>query len=322
MQTNNEITVEIKNLHKSFGTLKAVNDVSFNVKGGEIHGFIGPNGAGKTTTMRIMATLDVPDSGDVIINDISVTGYPDKLRPIIGFMPDYLDTYKNVLVYEYLDFYARVHKLPVSYRNKRLKDVVEFTGLEGMLNKPIDGLSKGMKQRLSLGRILINDPKLLIMDEPAAGLDPRARIELRELCLKLAERGKAILISSHILSELSEVCSSVTIIEEGRIHTTDSIKNIIAEVDVENKVAIKIHCSEKNYKSEIDKLLNCLAETTGITDVNKELNLVSFSYNGDEEFKVLLLQKLIANNIPISDFHTATSGLEDIFMSVTEGKVN
>jgi ABC-2 type transport system ATP-binding protein len=324
MEKTDNLKVEVKELTKTFGSLKAVDNVSFTLTSGEVHGFIGPNGAGKTTTMRIMATLDIPNNGDVLVNDLSVLNYPDKIRTILGFMPDYLDTYKDVMVNEYLDFYARAYRLPTRYRKKRLNDVVEFTGLKSMLDKPIDGLSKGMKQRLSLGRILVNDPAVLILDEPAAGLDPRARVELRTLCRKLADRGKAVLISSHILTELSEICDSVTIIESGKVQATNTVKNILHEVDSGTRVAIRLNLTgdEESDKTEIYRLMKVVAEHDGVTDVKKELNGLFFSYNGEEKFRVKLLKNLINENFAVMDFHTSSSDLEDVFMSITEGKVN
>jgi ABC-2 type transport system ATP-binding protein len=322
MDSNKEVKVEVKNLNKTFGTLKAVEDVSFNLTSGEVHGFIGPNGAGKTTTMRIMATLENPDSGDVFVNNTSVLSFPDRVRPDIGFMPDYLDTCKAMLVHEYLDFYARAYRLTSTYRRKRLYNVIEFTDLSNMLDKPVDGLSKGMKQRLSLARVLINDPDLLILDEPAAGLDPRARVELRGLCRKLADRGKAVLISSHILSELSEICDSVTIIEKGRIHTSNQVKSILTEIDSGTRVAVRLNNGKEENSAEIKRLVKYLAETNGITDVTEEFNGALFSYSGAERFRVDLLKKLVAENFEVMDFHAASSDLEDVFMSITEGEVN
>lgn len=322
MADEKEVKIEVKNLNKNFGELKAVDNVSFNLESGEVHGFIGPNGAGKTTTMRIMATLESPDSGDIFVNNTSVLSFPDRVRPNIGFMPDYLDTSKSMLVYEYLDFYARVYRLSSSYKRKRLFNVIEFTDLSNMLEKPVDGLSKGMKQRLSLARVLINDPDLLILDEPAAGLDPRARVELRNLCRKLADSGKAVLISSHILSELSEICDSVTIIEKGRIHKSNRVKHILSEIDSGTRVAVRLSSKTDNSEEEIKRLVKCLAETTGITAVKEELNGALFSYSGEDEFRIDLLKKLINDNFQIIDFHGASSDLEDVFMSLTEGEVN
>ena len=197
--------IELRNLHRQFGRTRAVDDVSFSVQQGQVFGYIGPNGAGKTTSMRILATLDLPTAGDAFVDGFSVVEDPDRVRRRLGFMPDYFTTYANVNVHEYLDFFARAYQLRGRQRADAIDRVMDFTGLDVLADKPIDGLSKGMKQRLCLGRALIHDPAVMVLDEPAAGLDPRARIELREMIRTLANTGKTILISSHILTELAAI---------------------------------------------------------------------------------------------------------------------
>src|SRR5690606_31896179 len=194
--------IELRNLHRYFGKTRAVQDISFEVYPGEVFGYIGPNGAGKTTSMRILATLDEPTYGDAFVDGFSVVDDPDRVRRRLGFMPDNFGTYENVNVREYLDFFARAYGLTGRDRTMAIDSVMEFTLLNTMAEKPITGLSKGMKQRLCLGRTMIHNPSVLILDEPAAGLDPRARIELREMIEQLAAMDKAVLISSHILTEL------------------------------------------------------------------------------------------------------------------------
>jgi ABC-2 type transport system ATP-binding protein len=208
--------IELRRLHRHFGSTRAVDDVSFDVNRGTVFGYIGPNGAGKTTSMRILATLDLPNYGDAMIDGFSVINDPDRVRRRLGFMPDSFGTYPNVNCAEYLDFFARAYGLVGRERHRALRYTMGFTGLDKLAEKPIRGLSKGMKQRLCLGRAMIHDPSVLILDEPAAGLDPRARIELREMIRQLAADGKTILVSSHILTELAEMCDRVGIIEQGR----------------------------------------------------------------------------------------------------------
>ena len=232
--------IELRNLHRLFGATHAVNDISFEVAAGEVFGYIGPNGAGKTTSMRILATLDEPSAGDAFVDGFSVVEDPDRVRRRLGFMPDYFGTYHNVNVHEYLDFFARSYGLRGTDRTKALSFVKDFTGLDQLETKPIDGLSKGMKQRLCLGRTMIHDPTVMVLDEPAAGLDPRARIELREMITRLASIGKAVLISSHILTELAEVCDRVAIIEQGQLLAVGTVDEISGRTETSTIVETRL----------------------------------------------------------------------------------
>jgi len=207
----------VRGLTRTYGKVRAVDDLSFTMPPGEVWGFIGPNGAGKTTTMRIAATLDLPDSGDVWVDGVSALVEPREVRRRVGFMADQFAAYPNLTVQPYLEFFARAYGLRGRARRMAVDAVTEFCGLREFLNRPTTGLSKGMGQRLHLAKTLLHDPKLLILDEPTAGLDPRARIEFRTLVRELAAAGKSVLISSHILSELEEACDGVLVIERGRL---------------------------------------------------------------------------------------------------------
>jgi ABC-2 type transport system ATP-binding protein len=209
--------VSVVNLRKEYGNTRAVNGITFGFGSGQIFGFIGPNGAGKSTTMRVLATLEEPTSGTATVGGVSVVEEPEKAHRLIGYVPDNLPSHRDVTVHEYLDFFARSYGIRGERRRKTVEGVEEFTNLTGIRDKTLHALSKGMKNRVSIGRALVHDPPVLLMDEPAAGLDPRARIELRELLKALAAQGKAVLISSHILSELAEICTGAVIIERGRI---------------------------------------------------------------------------------------------------------
>ena len=222
---------EVRNLTRVFGKTVAVNDISFSFEDGNIFGFIGPNGAGKTTTIRIMATLDLATSGDVFYDGVSATLYPEAVRRVVGYMPDSLPGYKDIQVWEYLDFFARSFGLKGAERTRALDDIVEFTNLGELRNKFLYALSKGMKQRVSLARALIHNPKVLIMDEPAAGLDPRARHELRTLLKILADQKKAIFLSSHILSELQDICDGAVIIEQGKLLSAGTLNDLLTQVN-------------------------------------------------------------------------------------------
>lgn len=227
-----DMKLEVKNLTKKFGKTIAVDDLSFSLSSGDVLGFIGPNGSGKTTTMNIISSLYEPTSGDILIDGKSIIDYPETARQIIGFMPDYLPNQTDITAHEYIDFFARAFGYKGTELDARVCEVEDFTGVTQIRDKVISTLSRGMKQRVSLARALVNDPSLLIMDEPANGLDPRARIEFRGFAKKLAQKGKAILIASHILADLSEICSECIIIEKGKL--VKKIEENIKGVDLEN----------------------------------------------------------------------------------------
>ncbi len=238
---SSEPAVQLRRLFRSFGKTKAVNDISFEIERGHVFGYIGPNGAGKTTSMRILATLDLPDYGDALVDGFSVINDPDLVRKRLGFMPDSFGAYHSMNCVEYLDFFARSYGLVGRERIKALRNTLAFTGLDKIGEKPIRGLSKGMRQRLCLGRAMIHDPLVLILDEPANGLDPRARIELRVLIRELASQGKCIMVSSHILTELGEMCDSVGIIERGRLLATGSVADIQSRLRPHNDIIIELN---------------------------------------------------------------------------------
>jgi ABC-2 type transport system ATP-binding protein len=221
--------IEVQHVCKSFRQFRAVWDLSFNCAAGDIFGFVGPNGAGKTTTMRMMATLLDPDYGDIKIDGVSVLDEPEEIRRVIGYMPDYIGVYEGVEIREYLEFFAAAYRIPADRRKKLVDEIMEITDLTSVEKKDVSTLSKGMRQRLCLAKTLVHDPKVLILDEPAAGLDPRARIELRLLLKELQKLGKTIIISSHILTELSDMCNSVGIIERGIMLKAGRIDDILAE---------------------------------------------------------------------------------------------
>ncbi len=219
--------IQVENLVRDFGDVKAVNGLSFEIEEGKIAGFIGANGAGKTTTMRMMVTLDRPTAGAIRICGRDVMEHPGEVRKRVGWMPDTYGTYENMTVFEYLDFYGRAFGYKQTERRERVQRVMEFADLSAIADRPMNTLSKGMGQRLCLGRTLIHDPDVLVLDEPAAGLDPKARIEFKNLIRLLSEQGKTIFISSHILSELGEMCDQLLFIDAGRIvhhGTTESLK--------------------------------------------------------------------------------------------------
>ena len=307
--------IELRQLHRFFGATRAVDNVSFQVQRGEVFGYIGPNGAGKTTSMRILATLDLPNAGDAFVDGFSVVDDPDRVRKRLGFMPDYFTTYPNIDVREYLDFFARAYHLHGKDRSRAIDRVMSFTGLAALADKPIQGLSKGMKQRLCLGRALIHDPPVMILDEPAAGLDPRARIELREMIRALANEGKAILISSHILTELAEICDIVGIIERGRLIAVGKVDEIQQQGrSPQNLVEVRL-------LDGVDGLAGWLTGRDGVSEIRADGNTVRFLLRGDEAAEAEVLRKMIERGFRVIAFGARRRTLEDVFMQVTKGLV-
>jgi ABC-2 type transport system ATP-binding protein len=307
--------VEVKNLRKEFGKTVAVDNISFSFDSGHVFGFVGPNGAGKTTTMRIISTIEEPTSGDVLLNGISVCEEPELARRAVGYVPDTLPAHADITVHEYLDFYARAYGLRGKKRTQAVEAIEEFTNVAGIREKHLKALSKGMKQRVSLGRALVYDPDVLVLDEPAAGLDPRARVELRELLMLLAERKKAILISSHILTELTEICNGVVIIERGKILETGTIEDVLKKSAPRRTVAIRL------LDTQNAALLKELLQTPFVENARDVANEIHFELNGDESAACDILGGLIAKKFKVIEFRQTKANLEDIFMNVTKGGV-
>ena len=308
------MNVDVKHLRREFGKTIAVDDVSFAFHDPHVFGFVGPNGAGKTTTMRILATLDEPSGGDAFIDGTSITEYPEEARRCIGFVPDSLPTHSDITVHEYIDFFARAYGLKRGERTRAVDTVEDFTQLTDIREKTLKALSKGMKQRVSLARALVHDPPILIMDEPAAGLDPRARVELRELLRLLAERGKAILISSHILTELTEICSGVIIIEQGKILETGTIREVAAKCAPTRTIVIR-------PLDRVEALQRELLQMPAVNDVKIAGPEILAEVDGDEEICCDILAAILARDFRIIEYSQKKADLEHIFMSVTKGGV-
>ena len=314
--------IEIDRLTKWFGSTCAVNELSFSVRKGEALGFIGPNGAGKTTTMRILATLEEPDLGDAFVDGFSCTNDPDSVRKRLGFMPDAYGAYHNVSCVEYLDFFARSYGLKGRERTRAVNRVLDFTHMHHMMDKPTTGLSKGMKQRLCLGRTLIHDPQVLILDEPAAGLDPRARIELKEMINRLLTEGKTLLISSHILTELAEMCSRVAIIEHGNLLAVGSVQEILNKFTGEMATDSEDHLTTVivRFLGESQPLLDFLAAKE-LRNLRLNGDAIEFAIRDDENWRADLLAELVRNDFRIFAFSTKERSLEEAFMRATRGRV-
>jgi ABC-2 type transport system ATP-binding protein len=306
--------MEVRGLTRSFGRLRAVDDLSFAMERGKIYGFIGPNGAGKTTTMRILATLDLPDEGDAFVEGRSVLVDPRRVRERVGFMSDRFEPYPNLDVLQFLDFFARAYGLRGRDRLRAVRSVAEFCGLDSFATRPANGLSKGMGQRLHLAKTLLHDPALLILDEPASGLDPRARIEFRALLRELAAAGKSVLISSHILAELSETCDGVVVIEQGRLVVSGRIGDIARQVREEHRIAARV-------LGDLGAAERFLALQPLVRDLCVRDGRLEFGFVGDDEAAADLLARAVADGLRIVEFVARGADLEEIFMTATRGRL-
>jgi ABC-2 type transport system ATP-binding protein len=306
--------IELRRLHRFFGATRAVQDVTFEVGRGQVFGYIGPNGAGKTTSMRILATLDLPTAGDAFVDGFSCVNDPDRVRRRLGFMPDYFGTYADVDCYEYLDFFARSYGLVGRERHQAIQHTMSFTRLDELAAKPIRGLSKGMRQRLCLGRAMIHNPSVLILDEPANGLDPRARIELREMIRQLAADGKTVLVSSHILTELAEMCDQVGIIERGKLLAIGSVDEIQRQQTPLRSVKVRVLGGG-------GPLAIWLGQRPDVNEIKLDGEQVRFTHAGEQASEVTLLCEIVFANFPVAEFGSHSQSLEDVFMAVTRGAV-
>ena len=326
LQSSASNIIEVRNLTKTYGKQQAVSQVSFQIETGAIYGFIGPNGAGKTTTLGILATLLEPTSGEALICGVPVSRRKNhwEIRRLLGYMPDGFGTYERLRVWEYLDFYATAYHIPRSRRKALITDLLSLFDLTSKRDTYTAALSHGMKQRLGLARCLVHDPKLLLLDEPANGLDPRARIELRELLRELSRMGKTIIISSHILTELSEVCTHAGIIERGQMLVSGRISDILNQSGGYKR---RVRAKFKAPAAHTAIISQILAAAPRVGDVQSaEADTPSalafeFNLNGDEQTQIELLRYLVTQNLPLYALTEEKTNLEDIFMRITKGAV-
>ena len=306
--------ISVKNLYRYFGKFKAVDGLSFEIPHGSVCGFVGANGAGKTTTMRMLATLDYPTMGSIEICGINVMNHPDKVRSLIGWMPDHFGNYEHMTVLEYLDFYARALGYSGKERMRRVQEVMEFADLIPLADRLSNKLSKGMTQRLCLGRSLINDPQVLIMDEPAAGLDPKARVELKHLIRILAEEGKTIFISSHILSELGEMCDSLLFINEGHIVHHGDAESLLQD---DNANGLSLY--DVQIIGDPSKVSDWAVTSPYVEFIEdrKRGGKISIDSN-DPEKAAEVLRRMIKDGLQVTEFHKEKRNLEDAFIDILE----
>jgi len=304
--------IQVDNLHRHFGPLKAVNGVSFEIPAGSVCGFIGSNGAGKTTTMRVLATLDYPTSGIVRIGGVDVVEEPWKVRHRLGWMPDHFNVYAHMSVVEFIDFHARALGFRGAERRRRVAEVMEFTDLTPIAERPANKLSKGMTQRLCLGRALIHDPEVLVLDEPAAGLDPKARVELKHLIRLLAEEGKTILISSHILSELGEMCDALVFINHGQIVHHGDAESLMRHTDATGGILVEVQLAANPEALPAWCEMQPNLEFLEVTKTGGRLRLAS----DDATQLAAVLARMVRDGLPVIEFHREQRNLEDAFMAM------
>jgi len=308
--------LRIENLTKMYPSLTAVDSLNLEVETGDIMGFIGPNGAGKTTTIRMISTLLQATSGKIYIDGMDITQHTDEVRSLIGYMPDFFGLYEDVKVWEYLDFFASAYKLPKEKRLPTIKDVLELTDLSAKYEAMVSELSRGMQQRLCLAKTILHDPKLLLLDEPASGLDPRARIEIRELLKELRRMGKTILISSHILPELADFCNKIAVIEQGKLVVSGDVEEIMRKC--RGGLVLKIRLAER-----VPEAIVLLKTTEFVGEVTTdEEGSVMATYIGEDGTQHNVLQSLVTNGFKVIGFEEARVDLQDVFMQVTKGLVS
>ena len=309
--------LRIDRLTKNYGKFPALKGLSLEVPDGALHGFVGPNGAGKTTTMRILATLMLPTSGTAYVDGTDVTREGQKARKQVGYMPDFFGVYDSLTCREYLDFYARCYRIGATERKRMGSQLLELVQLQDKENEYVDALSRGMKQRLCLARSLIHDPKLLILDEPASGMDPRARAEMKGILRTLREMGKTVLISSHILPELSEMCDSLTILDHGELVFSGTVDELSDRMN--GNAPLDIRLAETAGVEAVEEAVRCLREMPYITEIlQEEPFLLRVRLEGGEDVCMSAMRELVTRNIPVCDFHRAPMNLEKVFMEVTQ----
>lgn len=305
--------VTVKNLKKRYGKFVALDGMDFEIKEGELYGFVGPNGAGKTTTMRIMAGLLRADEGMVEIDGVDALHEPKKIKQKIGYMPDFFGVYDNLKVSEYMDFFASIYGLSGKNTKKIYERQLDLVNLSDKTDCYVDVLSRGQKQRLCLARCLLCEPKLLILDEPASGLDPRARFEMKEVLCNLSQSGKTILISSHILPELAQMCTNVGIVEHGKMVLSGTVDEIMSKCNGSNPIVMEIVEGQ-------EKIISFLKQEKQIETISINSNRVYVGFKGNRLDEAKLLQRITEQGALVSSFGRTEGNLESLFMEITDKK--
>jgi ABC-2 type transport system ATP-binding protein len=308
------LAIETRGLTRRFGKLTAVDDLNLKVPAGSLFGLIGPNGAGKTTTLRMLVGLLEPTLGQIVINGQAANHDWREAHRQIGYMPDFFGVYEDMLVWEYLDFFARCYNLPPARRRSVTEDLLELVDLAEKRDTQVQNLSRGMRQRLCLAHALVHDPQVLLLDEPASGLDPRARVEMRELLRELGAMGKTVVVSSHILMELAELCDSVGIIEKGRLVASGRLDELTRQARHGRKLRLKV-ISDPSQAEMI------LGDQPGVGQVYETNGYLEVEFLGEDAAAADLLATLVARGVRVVSFSEVSGGLEEIFLRLTKGEV-
>jgi ABC-2 type transport system ATP-binding protein len=310
------LAVETRHLSRQYGKLHAVQDLNLSIPQGSLFGLIGPNGAGKTTTLRMLAGLLAPSSGEILIAGELVRKDGGDLQRRIGYMPDFYGVYEDMMVWEYLDFFARCHGLPPERRKQVVNELLELVDLSEKRDAYVQTLSRGMRQRLCLAHAMVHEPDVLLLDEPASGLDPRARVEMRELLRELGAMGKTIVLSSHILVELAELCDSIAIIEKGKVVTSGLLTEIRSQAQLAKRIRMRL-------LSPVEDAMRTLSAYLGVGPVEPlaEGGGLEFDFAGDDEAAAGLLEHLVVEKVRPVTFEEIHTGLEELFLQLTKGEV-
>jgi len=307
--------IETVNLRKEYGRVVAVRDLTLTVNPGDVFGLIGPNGAGKSTTISMLATILDPTEGRVYVDGLDIEENRRQVREVVGYMPDFFGLYDDLTVREYLEFFATAYRVTGQLRAGRVNDVLEIIELQEKRDALIGKLSRGMRQRLCLGKTLLHEPKILLLDEPASGMDPKGRVEMRNLLKELQKQGKTVLISSHILTELSDICNAIGIMERGAVIETGTVDEIRARLKRLMRLTVEV-------LEGISRAEQLLQTDDKVEDVNVAGNRLSVAVNGDAEYAATILEKLIADGVRVSSFAREEADVEEIYMQICGHQVS
>lgn len=313
--------LQVENLTKRYGKFLALDNLNLHIEKGEVFGFVGPNGAGKTTTMRIVCGLLKATSGNVHVGGIDALKRPDDIKRAVGYVPDFFGVYDNLKVMEYMEFYGSMYGMQKETVDEIAEGLLELVNLTDKKDFFVDTLSRGMKQRLCVARALIHDPDLLVLDEPNSGLDPRARFEMKEVLKNLGAMGKTIIISSHILPELSELCTSIGIMERGRLIASGRVDEIMQKSRGMQPITMRAFVPDYEGKEEMQAYIaRVLKEQPLVTKVNFTEDEILVNFDGDDREAATLLKRILEQNILVSHFYREKEDLESLFLEITGGQ--